>query len=211
MASDSRKKALDRAAKLLARAASDNPNEAALARSNFEAACRKHGFTREDVEEHVDAGARAFEDAGPLVDDFWQIRLALAVADRVGVRATRKSDRLFFEGSPRRARRAATAYAIAAGRLLPACEGVYASYGHPPVFRPVLLPILLEEAARAIAERLLGREQPRRFPVPREVQEELLLWSRVRTRSEGLARMHVEWARRGGRAVGLALEIPDRA
>ena len=208
---DSRKKILDRAAKLLARVSSDNGHEAALARSNFEATCRKYGITREDVEEHVDAGARAFEDAGLLGEDFWQIRVALAVADRVGVRATKKADRLYFEGSPRRARRASTSYATVVGRLRPACEGVYASYGHPPVFQPVLVPILLEEAARAVAERLLGSEQPRRFPVPRDVQEDLLMWSKVRTGGDGLARMHVEWARRGGRAVGLALEIPDRA
>lgn len=204
-----RQKALDRAVKFRRQATSQNEHEADVARRRLDEIRAQHGIADAEIDECIDASERVWEDAGPLSNDFWQVRVALALADRIGCRAVRKGDRLVFEGSPRRTKRAAAAYIPIVRDVENGCEGVYASYGHPPIFVPVLKPILLEEAARAVAERVLGHGQPKRFPVPLEPQQELLAWSRGATGSVWCAQMHMDWARRDGRTVGRAVNLGE--
>ena len=206
-AMSAREKALDRVAKLLARAGSSNAHEAALAATRADEILKKHGISREEVEDHLDAMARAFEDAGPIGDDFWRIRIAIAVADKIRCRAVRKADRLIFEGSPKRAARAAIVYAGIARAIEDRCAVVYGSWGHPQVFLDVLRPILLEEAARAATERILGVAQAAHFPVPSDPQKRLLDYSVGSTGSAWCARMHMDGAKKHGRDVGLAVDL----
>ena len=79
-----REKALDRAVKYHRQATSDNEHEADVAKRRFSEVCAQHGITQAEIDEHVDASEHAYEDAGPLGDDFWQVRIALALADRTG-------------------------------------------------------------------------------------------------------------------------------
>lgn len=207
-----RAKALDRVIKLLASAASSNEHEAANARRRAEELRASHGISQDEIDEYIDASEQVYEDAGVLGDDFWQVRIALAIADRVGCHAMKKSDRLIFRGSPRRVSKALLSYTPVARDVENGCDGVYRSYGHPPIFEPVLRPILLEEAARAVAERVLRQDQPPRFPVSKELQREIFAWSKGATGSAGCAQMHMGWAKRDGRTIGLAvnLDVLDR-
>lgn len=209
MADSRRKKALDRAVKFYRQSTSSNKHEADTARRRLEEAFAAHGFTQADIDEAIDAEEKVYEDAGALGDDFWPVRIALALSDRTGCRAVKKDGRLIFEGTKKRTTRAASAYARIARDVQVGCDGVYASWGHPSVFAPVLRPILIEEAARAVAERVLGQSQPKVFPVSPELQRELLLWSRGMTGSESCGRMHMEFAREGGRKVGLAMDLGE--
>lgn len=202
-----RAKALDRVVKLLASATSSNEHEAENARRRAEELRASHGISQEEIDEYVDASEQVYEDAGVLGDDFWQVRIALAIADRVGCHAMKKENRLIFRGSPRRVSKALLSYTPIARDVENGCESVYLSWGHPPIFRPVLKPILLEEAARAVAERVLGGGQPARFPVSAELQREIFAWSRGATGSPHCAQMHMGWARNDGRAIGLAVNI----
>ena len=150
-----REKALARLRKILRRARSPYPEEAANARRRAAEIAEKYGITEAEVAAVTSADRPKRYAAAGDVRDTWLRNLALAVARARGCRALDRRGTAYFEGDDANVvDDAAALHRKVAEELAAQSELHFAScgYNHAPAMRAIWDAIFLSEAARAMLD-----------------------------------------------------------